>query len=81
MSRVASVWASFWSDRDNRKTSVVHKLLFLFLVSFSAQSGGSVSGVYEIDFDDMEYHTGIPGDICRAILEGKKVTVKYEVSE
>ena len=78
-SRAASFFASFWGDRENRKMSEPEKLLFIFLVSFNAPSGGSVSGVYECDVSDMEYHTGIPSDVCRAILTGREVKVTYEI--
>jgi len=79
MGRAAAVFAGFWSDSDYRRASLPSKLLFLFLISYSAPSGGAVSGVYEIDIEDMAHWTGIPTDVIEALLEGRDVEVNYEI--
>lgn len=80
MSKIASLWSSFWSDRNNRRMSVAEKLLFLFLISYRAQSGGSVSGVYIIDADEIEHYTGLPPEVVLALFEGKHVKVTYSIA-
>ena len=43
MAKAAALFAAFWGDPENRKMTVPEKLLFLFLISYNAQSGGNVS--------------------------------------
>ena len=80
-SKATALHSSFWGDGKNRRMPVPAKLLFIFLVSYRAPSGGAVSGVYECNYDDMEFFTGIPMAVCKAIFEGRKVKIRYEIEE
>ena len=56
---IGCLHSSFWGDPVNRLMPLDEKLLFIFLLSYRAPSGGSVSGVYQIAVADMAYFTRI----------------------
>ena len=80
-SKVTAFHSSFWGDGANRRMAVPAKLLFIFLTTWRAPSGGAVSGIFEVGLDDMAYYTGIPAPVCKALLEGKDVKIRYEIGE
>ena len=78
MAKAAALFASFWTDRDMRNLSKEEKLIFLFLISHNAPSGGAVSGIFEIEPRDIAYWLGVGADKVGASLKRGIKNIIYD---